>query len=155
MSVEIQWINHASFRLAADDCVVYIDPWKLSSSPADADVVFVSHDHFDHFSADDVTAVSGNATVVVGPVDTVRQLPNGRALEPGQRLELSGADASLSLSDAVVRGTRADMIQVCCKHDVFVGELRVAAANDANNIWAGDSLVIRFLADSYLDTERR
>ena len=91
MSVEIQWINHASFRLAADDCVVYIDPWKLSSSPADADVVFVSHDHFDHFSADDVAAVSGDATVVVGPVDTVQQLPNGRALEPGQCLELPGA----------------------------------------------------------------
>lgn len=91
MSLEIQWIHHASFRLASDDCVVYIDPWKLSSARADADVVFVSHNHFDHLSADDVAAVSGNSTVVVGPPDTVQQLPAGRTLEPGQRLELAGA----------------------------------------------------------------
>jgi L-ascorbate metabolism protein UlaG (beta-lactamase superfamily) len=91
MSVEIQWINHASFRLATEDCVVYIDPWKLSSAGADANIVFVSHNHFDHLSTDDVAAVSGKATVVVGPVDTVQELPGGRALEPGQRLELAGA----------------------------------------------------------------
>jgi L-ascorbate metabolism protein UlaG (beta-lactamase superfamily) len=90
MSVEIRWIGHASFRLAADDVVLYIDPWKLSSAQPDADLVFVSHGHFDHWSADDVAAVSREATTVVGPGDVVGSLPGGRALRPGERVEIAG-----------------------------------------------------------------
>jgi len=91
MPVEIRWINHASFRLATDDCVVYIDPWKLASPRPDADIVFLSHNHFDHLSTDDVAAISKTGTVVVGPADAVQQLASGHKLEPGQRLELPGA----------------------------------------------------------------
>ncbi len=91
MSLDIHWIGHASFRLSAQDLVVYIDPWKLSSPQPDADLVFVSHGHFDHWSADDVAAVSGEATTVVGPADVVESLPSGRLLEPGERIEIGGA----------------------------------------------------------------
>jgi L-ascorbate metabolism protein UlaG (beta-lactamase superfamily) len=91
MSLEIRWIGHASFRLATDDVVLYIDPWKLSSPQPDANLVFVSHAHFDHWSADDVTAISGDATSVVGPRDVVASLPGGRVLQPGDRIEVAGA----------------------------------------------------------------
>jgi len=90
MSLEIRWIGHASFRLATNGFVMYIDPWKLSSGQPDADLVFVSHGHFDHWSADDVAAVSRDATTVVGPGDVVESLPGGRALEPGDRIEIAG-----------------------------------------------------------------
>jgi L-ascorbate metabolism protein UlaG (beta-lactamase superfamily) len=91
MSLEIQWMGHASFRLAAEDIVVYIDPWKLPSARPDANLVFVSHAHFDHWSAEDVAAVSRDATTVVGPPDVVESLPGGRVLRPGDRIEISGA----------------------------------------------------------------
>jgi L-ascorbate metabolism protein UlaG (beta-lactamase superfamily) len=90
MPLEIRWLGHASFRLATDDVVVYIDPWKFSSAQPDADLVFVSHGHFDHWSADDVAAVSREATTVVGPPDVVETLPGGRALRPGDRVEIGG-----------------------------------------------------------------
>jgi len=90
MSVEIQWLNHASFRLASGNTVVYIDPWKLSSARPDADVVFVSHGHFDHFSADDVAAVSKDTTVVFTTPDVVKQMPTARLLKPGERAEAAG-----------------------------------------------------------------
>jgi L-ascorbate metabolism protein UlaG (beta-lactamase superfamily) len=91
MPLQIQWIAHASFRLAADDVVVYIDPWKLSSPQPDANLVFVSHGHFDHWSAEDVAAVSRDDTTVVGPADVVESLPSGRVLTPGDRIESTGA----------------------------------------------------------------
>ena len=91
MSLDIHWIGHASFRLSARDTVVYIDPWKLSSAQPDADLVFVSHGHFDHWSADDVAAVSQDTTAVVGPPDVVESLPGGRVLRPGERVESTGA----------------------------------------------------------------
>lgn len=91
MPLQIQWLGHASFRLAAEDVVLYIDPWKLSSAQPDADLVFVSHGHFDHCSADDVAAVSRDTTTVVGPADVVESLAGGRVLRPGDRIESAGA----------------------------------------------------------------
>ena len=91
MSLQIQWIGHASFRLASEEVVLYIDPWKLSAAQPDANLVFVSHGHFDHWSADDVAAVSRDTTTVVGPADVVEPLPGGRVLKPGERIESAGA----------------------------------------------------------------
>ena len=71
MSVEIKWIGHASFRLADGGSVIYIDPWKLPDAPHDADVVFVSHSHYDHCSAEDVAKVSKESTSVIAPADTI------------------------------------------------------------------------------------
>jgi L-ascorbate metabolism protein UlaG (beta-lactamase superfamily) len=98
MSLQIQWINHASFRLEAEDAVVYVDPWKISSPRGDADVVFVSHAHFDHFNPEDVAAVSGTSLLAVGPADVVEQIPGGRVLKPGERADLGGV---------VIEGVRA------------------------------------------------
>jgi L-ascorbate metabolism protein UlaG (beta-lactamase superfamily) len=90
MPLEIRWMGHASFRLAAGELVLYIDPWKLSSAKPDADLVFVSHAHFDHCSAEDVAAVSRDTTTLVGPADVVESLPGGRVLKPGDRTEAAG-----------------------------------------------------------------
>jgi len=89
MGIEITWLNHASFRLAGTR-VVYIDPWKLSDSPADGDVVFVSHGHFDHCSPEDVAKVRGADGVVVAPADALEQLGGGQTLRPGQELQVNG-----------------------------------------------------------------
>jgi L-ascorbate metabolism protein UlaG (beta-lactamase superfamily) len=91
MPLQIHWIGHASFRLATEDLVVYVDPWKLPSAQPDANLVFVSHGHFDHWSAQDVEAISQDATTVVGPADVVESLPRGRLLRPGDRIESAGA----------------------------------------------------------------
>ncbi len=84
MSVSIQWLGHASFRLAGGESVVYIDPWKLADPAPDADVVFVSHSHHDHCSPDDVQAVSNDRTVVVAPADTIEALHATNAITPGE-----------------------------------------------------------------------
>jgi len=47
MATEITWIHHASFRIAGGRGVVYIDPWKIAAEAHDANVVLVSHNHFD------------------------------------------------------------------------------------------------------------
>lgn len=89
MAIEITWISHASFRLAGSR-VVYIDPWKISASPHDGNVVFVSHSHHDHCSPPDVQKVLAPDGLVAGPADVVDQIGKGKALSPGAGLRADG-----------------------------------------------------------------
>ncbi len=50
MALTVQWIGHASFRIASDETTIYIDPWKIVSPQPNADVIFISHGHYDHCS---------------------------------------------------------------------------------------------------------
>jgi L-ascorbate metabolism protein UlaG (beta-lactamase superfamily) len=83
MSVQITWIGHASFRITDGKNVVYIDPWKVPSEPHDADIIFVSHSHFDHCSPPDIAKVSKNDTAVIAPSETIAKLHAANATLPG------------------------------------------------------------------------
>lgn len=66
MAEGIFWLGHDSFRLHGEQ-VVYIDPWKLAAEAEKADVILITHEHYDHFSPDDVAIISKADTVVVAP----------------------------------------------------------------------------------------
>ncbi|SDK22060.1 MBL fold metallo-hydrolase [Natronorubrum texcoconense] len=62
-------IGHASKRLeTGDGRIIYIDPWSevVDDEPGDGDVVFVTHDDFDHYDPEAIEAVAGDdATIAV------------------------------------------------------------------------------------------
>ncbi len=88
MSVTVTWINHASFRIAGAEAVLYIDPWKLTNDPHDGDVVFVSHSHPDHFSLPDIEKVSNDETCVIASKDIIVELASARAVVPAERISI-------------------------------------------------------------------
>lgn len=87
-AVEITWLGHASFRLAGLGRVVYIDPWKITGSPHDADAVFISHSHYDHCSPGDVQRVGKEGTVILAPPDAAAQVGPARVIAPGETIAL-------------------------------------------------------------------
>jgi len=62
--VKITWLGHDGFRIQ-DGQTIYIDPFQIGGSPPKADVVLVSHEHFDHLSLDDLKKVVGPNTVII------------------------------------------------------------------------------------------
>lgn len=87
----ITWLGHAAFRVARAGRVVYIDPWRIAGAPGDADLVLITHPHFDHLSPPDIAKVSRAGTVIVGPPDCLADLPGDRRpVAPGDRLEVGG-----------------------------------------------------------------
>ena len=87
---------HSSVRIAAAGKVVYVDPFALKTAPHDADLIFFTHDHFDHCSPEDVAQVSRPDTVFVLP-ETSREkaasVTAGRrviTVRPGDRGEALG-----------------------------------------------------------------
>jgi L-ascorbate metabolism protein UlaG (beta-lactamase superfamily) len=70
----IHWLGHATFRIEDGRTQIYIDPWKLPARAPKADVIFITHAHFDHFSADDIAKIEQPTTVFVAPADVAAKL---------------------------------------------------------------------------------
>jgi len=81
----LHWLGHDSFRLDGPP-VIYFDPWKLSPGSPVADVILVSHDHYDHLSADDVKKISGPKTVVIANPSAAAKLKGARVIRAGQKI---------------------------------------------------------------------
>ena len=56
-----------SIRIRSRVGVIYIDPFQMKEEPKDADFVLITHDHYDHFSPEDIGKVSKADTILVVP----------------------------------------------------------------------------------------
>jgi L-ascorbate metabolism protein UlaG (beta-lactamase superfamily) len=80
---KIKWLGHDTFRVDGSK-TVYIDPYMISQGPR-ADLILISHDHFDHCSPEDVAKVQGPDTVIVTEKDSARKLSGDvRVLAAGE-----------------------------------------------------------------------
>ncbi len=76
---KIDVFTQSSIRINSDRGIIYIDPFHLRQEPHDADYVLVTHQHYDHFSVDDIRKVIKETTVLVSPES---MLDDARELEP-------------------------------------------------------------------------
>lgn len=87
---KIHWLGHDSYRIDGPPAI-YIDPWKLPPGSPAADLILVSHDHFDHCSPEDVESIRGEATVVVAQSSAAAKLRAPvRVLQVGKSIEVAG-----------------------------------------------------------------
>ena len=49
----IQWLGHGSFAVQGLP-LIYINPWRITRDSPPADIILISHDHYDHFSPADI-----------------------------------------------------------------------------------------------------
>jgi L-ascorbate metabolism protein UlaG (beta-lactamase superfamily) len=89
---QLTWFKQSSY-LWKGHKVVYIDPWDVRETDPKADLVFITHAHFDHYSEPDLSKVVTEKTVLVAPHDVADQcLKRGdvRGVKPGETLEAGG-----------------------------------------------------------------
>jgi len=88
MTVKITWLGHASFKVE-EKSRVYIDPWKIKETDK-ADLVLITHSHYDHLSPEDVEKIQGERTSIVVPYDGVGKLRgNVRGIAPGESISVN------------------------------------------------------------------
>lgn len=62
---KLKWLGHASFLLEEKNLKIYIDPYKLKTTLPKADLILVTHNHYDHFSKQDIDKIYKKETVII------------------------------------------------------------------------------------------
>jgi L-ascorbate metabolism protein UlaG (beta-lactamase superfamily) len=95
----IEVFTQSSIRIKDKTRTIYVDPFQMKSDPHDADYVFITYSHSDHFSIEDIRKVIKSSTVLVVPArmeDDARELSaevkSIIPLKPGIYKELSGLE---------------------------------------------------------------
>jgi L-ascorbate metabolism protein UlaG (beta-lactamase superfamily) len=84
---KISWLGHDGFRIDAGK-TVYIDPYQVPEGPK-ADLILITHEHFDHCSPEDVAKIQQRGTVIVTEKDSAPKLDGDvRVVRVGESLTI-------------------------------------------------------------------
>lgn len=96
MLENIEVLYHSSIRINKEK-TIYIDPFKIDKNYNDADIVFITHDHYDHYSEEDIDKVINENTTIIIPEELLTNLLrkgiNKNAIitvEPNERYVVQG-----------------------------------------------------------------
>lgn len=75
LAESIQWFGQSSVKIQCSGKTIYIDPFVIKVADK-ADVIFITHPHFDHFSEEDLKKVSSPDTTIFCPNELVDKSKN-------------------------------------------------------------------------------
>lgn len=71
--ISIDWLGHDGFRIKTKEFLIYIDPFKISEGEK-ADLILITHSHYDHCSKEDLKKIADKNTIILGPADCQSKL---------------------------------------------------------------------------------
>lgn len=82
---------HSSIKINKGK-IIYIDPFKIEKEEHDADIIFITHDHYDHYSPEDIEKVIKEDTIIVAPktAKALSKMKNVILVEPNRTYDVKG-----------------------------------------------------------------
>ncbi|HAL19083.1 MAG TPA: MBL fold metallo-hydrolase [Spirochaetaceae bacterium] len=85
--------EHSSIRISDKYCI-YADPYMIKQNAHDADLILITHPHYDHYSPNDIKKVSKDGTFVIAPesmrFEIYRVSSNAKFMKAGGEFETLG-----------------------------------------------------------------
>lgn len=103
------YINARSSIRIGGTKVIYFDPFKITEDKHDADVIFVTHEHYDHFSPEDIKKVANESTILVVPESMKQMLPEevDESFAEIKFVKAEDTGTNLLIDDILVKWVRA------------------------------------------------
>lgn len=97
--INLKWTGHDGFQISNSDKILYIDPFKLAKQYNDlhnANLILITHNHFDHLSLDNLGKIINKETVVIAAKECVDQLKalnikEVKGVAPGEKINLQNS----------------------------------------------------------------
>ena len=90
MLEDIEVLYHSCIRMNKEK-MIYIDPYHIEKNYNDADMIFITHDHYDHYSEEDIDKVRKNNTIFIVPENLLNKLiKKGINDDPGDAENIDG-----------------------------------------------------------------
>lgn len=77
----IEVLCHSSIKISKER-TIYIDPFRIKQNYNDADLIFITHDHYDHYSEEDIDKIKKDDSIIIIPEGLV-----SKVLEKGFKKE--------------------------------------------------------------------
>ncbi len=90
------FVNAQSSIKLLKEKVIYFDPYLINEESHDADIIFITHDHYDHYDKDSINKIKNDNTYIVIPktlkeeVSSYFELDHIRIVEPGSEYSVNG-----------------------------------------------------------------
>lgn len=87
---QIQWLGHGSFAIHTDP-LIYINPRRVTRVAHPADVILISHEHYEYCSLADIAKLRGPNTKVIASQRAASQIEDCTVLRPWQSIGVGRA----------------------------------------------------------------
>jgi len=131
------WYKQSAIKWQGKKLTVHIDPWGVPDTEGKADLILITHAHFDHLQPEEITRLSKKGTVVVAPHDIAAQLGGDvRGIKPGESIEAAG----LSVNAVPAYNSRPERLEMHPRENDWVGYVidlqgtRAYLAGDTDNV---------------------
>ena len=71
--MKIEVLCHSSIRIEGEEKIVYIDPYRIKDKTNDADLILITHSHYDHFSEEDINKIKKDSTKIMVTGDLINK----------------------------------------------------------------------------------
>lgn len=93
--IKLRWLGHAGFQIK-NSMIIYIDPYNIRDGLEKADIILITHSHYDHCSQADIQKIIKEGTTIITPADCQSKIARFnipikiKLIEPNQEVEIGG-----------------------------------------------------------------
>ncbi len=98
--IELKWLGHAGFCIK-NSKIIYIDPYNIKEGLDKADIILLTHSHYDHCSVADMQKIVQDGTKIICPADCQSKITRFdvpikiEIVQPNQELDLGEVKISV------------------------------------------------------------